>query len=210
MPFCENDSVEPNLIYSSTKLSGEELCKAYASAYGMNIIIARFFNVYGEHQDIHRSMPPFISYLAKEVFFRRTPIVFNSSDVKRDYIYIEDVISCLHKMMLSEKHFTGDIFNICSGKGYSVPDIIEAFSEIAGLKILPKFESPYKYWDKFPKLFEGFFLSKERIAKEVHKNSIGNPLKTYQTFGFKAKVPLQDGLKRVHDYSLVQLSKKCN
>ena len=70
IPFKENLIINPDLIYSCTKQAGEILSKSYANLYQMDIIVSRFFNVYGEHQDIHRSMPPFMSYLAKEIFYQ--------------------------------------------------------------------------------------------------------------------------------------------
>jgi nucleoside-diphosphate-sugar epimerase len=209
-PFNEADQVCPDLVYASTKRAGEQIAKAYTSTYKMDIAVARFFNVYGEHQDIHRTMPPFISYLAKEVFMGREPIIYNDSDAVRDYIYVGDVIDCLEKIMDSQLRFEGDIFNICSGQGYSIPQIIKAYETVSGKKINPQYVHPKKYWDKFPKLFTGFPLIKERIINEVYKNSIGDPNKANDLLGFKAKIDLHEGFSRVFNFSSSQLNNKCN
>jgi UDP-glucose 4-epimerase len=205
MPFKESDTVCPDLVYASSKLSGENICKAYSQTYGMDIITARFFNVYGEHQDIHRIMPPFVSYLAKETFFGNRPIIFNKSDAVRDYIYVGDVIEGLICMNNSPKKFEGDAYNLCSGKGYSVEQIIEIYSQISKKVIEPIFKNPTTYWNQFPSLFDGLPLSRKRISKEVFKNSIGSPSKTKKTFNFESRVDFVDGLKRVYDYSLKNL-----
>ena len=204
-PFKESDQVSPDLVYASSKLAGENICKAYAQTYGMDIIVARFFNVYGEHQDIHRTMPPFVSYLAKEIFFGNRPTIFNKSDAVRDYIYVGDVVDGLLCMKNAGGKFNGDLYNLCSGTGYSVKQIIAMYAEISGKFIDPTYKDPMTYWDQFPGLFNGHPLNRVRIAKEVFKNSIGSPIKSRDTFKFEAKVSFMDGLKRVHDYSLENL-----
>ena len=205
VPFHESDVVSPNLVYSASKLAGEDICKAYAATYNMDIIIARFFNVYGEHQDIHRTMPPFISYLAKESFLNRQPVIYNQSDAVRDYIYVEDVVRALRLMKNSSEKFKGDIFNLCTGMGYSVKNIISMYAQVAKKTIAPIYADPVTYWDKFPGLFEGLPLDRDRILKEVYKNSIGSPTKVKNVFDFEAKINFADGLKRVHDYSIENL-----
>ncbi len=207
IPFRESDQVAPDLVYASTKWAGEQICKAFAATYSMDIIIARFFNVYGEHQDIHRTMPPFVSYLAKEVFYDRRPVLFNKSDASRDYIYVGDVIDCLVCMARSDMSFRGDIFNLCSGKAYSVKEILALYMQVSGKQIDPVYNDPATYWNKFPILFESKPLDRERIAKEVYKNSIGDPKKTKLAFGFEAKMAFVDGLTRIHAYSLHQLTR---
>ena len=204
-PFKESDHVNPDLVYASSKLAGENICKAYSQTYDMDIIVARFFNVYGEHQDIHRTMPPFVSYLAKEIFFGIRPTIFNKSDAVRDYIYVGDVIEGLIRMKNATAKFHGDSYNLCSGIGYSVKQIISMYAEISGKFIDPIYKDPITYWDQFPNLFTGLALSRERIAKEVFKNSVGSPIKSRDTFKFEAKVNFIDGLKRVHQYSLENL-----
>ena len=113
IPFREDTKINPDLIYSCTKQSGEIISKSFSNLYGLDIIVARFFNVYGEHQDIHREMPPFMSYLAKEIYYRRKPVIYNQSEAKRDYIHVSDVIQCLNKMIYSKKKYNAEIFNIC-------------------------------------------------------------------------------------------------
>jgi UDP-glucose 4-epimerase len=206
LPFLEGDSVSPDLVYASSKLAGEKVCSSYSSCYGMDIVITRFFNIYGEHQDIHRTMPPFVSYLAKEVYFDRAPILFNETDSVRDYVYVEDIIASLLFVMNSSLNFNSDIFNLCSGSAYSVKEIVALYSEISGKKIKPVYRDPSLFWDKFPALFIGKKpLSRQRIEKEVYKNSIGSGDKFYNQFGFRPKVSMEDGLRSVFEFSKKQL-----
>jgi nucleoside-diphosphate-sugar epimerase len=119
----ENEYVYPNLTYATTKYCAEQVCKTYAQNYGMDIIICRFFNVFGAHQDFKREYPPFTSYLVREILNNRKPIIYNTSNVKRDYIYADDLLQYLYLMGNDKRKYCAEIFNLCSNKGYSTPDI---------------------------------------------------------------------------------------
>jgi UDP-glucose 4-epimerase len=201
-PFVETDIVAPNLIYSTTKRAAELVFAAHAINYGMDVIIARFFNVYGPHQDILRKSPPFTSYLAREIALDRKPVLFNQSPALRDYVHSDDLLDGITRMIDSAQTFHGETFNLCSGAGYSVPQLIEIFEDIAGKKIAPEWRDPTKYWDSYPALFNGTYsLSRKRIEKEVFKHSIGNPAKTAAAFGWAAHTTMKDGLKTVLAYA---------
>ena len=205
--YAESEGVHPDLIYSSTKHTGENICRSYSETYGMDIIVTRFFNVYGEHQDIRRPIPPFIGYLAREVYFNRRPTLYNNQDIKRDYVNSSDVLECLYLMITSKKKYSAEIFNICSGEGYSVPDIVKIYEDVAGVKIDPIYDDPSKFWDKFDFLYNGPCpFPRERMIKEVYKKSVGSPVKTQEEFGFMPKVTFENGLKKVYNYCQKQFN----
>ena len=168
----------------------------------MDVVIVRFFNVYGPHQDVRRVSPPFTSYLARELVCGRRPVIFNQSDVKRDYIYISDVVDALVKMSNSSQLFSGEIFNLCCGVGYSVPHIIDCLGRIAGTKIDPVCKDGTTFWDSYPNLFEGKYgLSRERVKAEVYKESIGDSSKFRSSFSWEPAVSLELGLTNVYRHA---------
>ncbi len=206
-PFREDAIVAPDLVYACTKLAAERACQGFAAAYGLDIAITRFFNIYGEHQDIHRTNPPFLSYLSREIVQGRRPVLFNQSDAQRDYVYVGDVIDMLKRVMDADTALRGDIFNVCSGSGYSVPQLVDLYARVTGQSIDPEYRNPSAFWDKFPDLFEGALtLDRARIEAEVYKHSLGDPAKARETFGFQATTALEDGLARAFAYSSTQLS----
>jgi UDP-glucose 4-epimerase len=77
-PFKESDNINPDLIYSTTKWQAEKLCHSFHHTYKLPIVILRFFNVYGPHQDFKRKQPPLTGYLIKEFLTNgNTDITFN-------------------------------------------------------------------------------------------------------------------------------------
>lgn len=206
-PFSEDAALSPDLVYANTKLAAERACQGLAATTGLDVAVMRFFNVYGEHQDIHRTNPPFLSYLSREVMRDRQPQLFNQTDAARDYVYVGDVIDMLQRVMSSEKHHSGDVYNVCSGSGHSVPDLVALFSRVTGRSIDPDYQDPTQFWDKFPEIFDGAFpLYRERIKNEVWKHSIGDPSKAEADFGFRAGTRLEDGLARLWAHAQTQIT----
>lgn len=203
----ESDAIAPDLIYASSKAAAERVCDAFALNYGMDVVIARFFNVFGPHQDIERTSPPFTSYVARELALGRTPKLFNSSGARRDYVFSTDLIEALTRMMAAEGRFQADRFNLCSGTGHSVPEIVETFLSVSGRAMQPEYGDPERYWDAYPALFEGeYTLSRARVAEEVFKNAIGDPSKTNERFGWSATTGMQDGIEQVYAYAVDRLA----
>lgn len=121
----EDLNVSPDLIYSQSKLSAENYCLSAVKNYGVNLLICRFFNVYGPHQDFKRSNPPFTSYLVKSLLSGETPIIYNSGEVARDYIYSGDLVQILSKLSLDERDLSGNIMNITSGMRHTPVSILD-------------------------------------------------------------------------------------
>lgn len=203
----EDDPVQPDLVYSMTKHAAEQLCTAAARNYGLDIITCRFFNLYGPHQDFLRTSPPFTSYVARELALGRKPVLFNDSPAaRRDYVYIDDLLALLVRMLESPSTYHGNIFNVGSGTAYSVPEIFGVLQQVAGSDVTPEYQDPEQYWNAHPALFEGpMSLSRARIRKEVFKSSCADTTLTTTTFGWNPTVPLAEGLARVYAYSAARL-----
>lgn len=196
----EDDPVEPDLVYASTKLAAEALCRGFARNTGMDVVVCRFFNVFGPHQDVHRTSPPFTSYVARELAHDRAPVLYNRTEAERDYVHVDDVIALLVAMMDAPGRFAADVFNVCTGVGYSVPALYRAFQEVSGKPIAAVYDDPAKFWDRYPALFEGAFpLSRERIAEEVHKHAVGDGAKARATFGWAPTRDMTAGLREVYE-----------
>jgi nucleoside-diphosphate-sugar epimerase len=198
----EDEEINPDLTYSLSKANAERICSSFSSGYGLDIVICRFFNVYGPHQDIHRKSLPFTSYVAKQLVMGQRPTLYNPTPIQRDYIHVRDVTAALKMIMRAERKLEAEIFNICTGTGYSVPFLYEKMAKIVGSSLIPEYGDPRSFWDKYPELFLGANpLSRERIAKEVNKRSLGSPKKMQQFFSWQPKVGIDEGLEEVIQYT---------
>lgn len=197
----EDDIVKPNLVYATTKYCAEQVCRAYAQNYGMDIVICRFFNVFGPHQDFKRKYPPFTSFLIREALAGRKPTIYNTEDCKRDYIYVYDLMQYLYRMGISENKYSADIFNLATGKAYSAIEIAETIYKALGKPLDYEKGEPLKFWDKYEELFNANYnLKKERVKQEVFKHCLGDGSKVRKEFNYEAKTDLLDGLKAIIEY----------
>lgn len=192
-PSLETSS--PDLVYATTKLNAEKVCINFAKVnkrINTKTTILRFYNVYGPHQDIHRTMPPFTSYLIKNAVDDKSINIYNSSSALRDYVYITDLLDCLDKIMSSNLN-SGQIIDIGTGNGISVNTIIETVESLLNKRLNITYQAPEEYWNKFwlP------YLSKTRIKKEVEKNCVCESEYARQVLNWKPKVSLKTGLENI-------------
>ncbi len=199
-PFSEEQEINPDLIYSLTKKMSEDIVKSYKMNYKMNVIICRFFNVYGANQDFRRKNPPFTSYIAKEALNSGVLKLFNFQDVKRDYIYISDLIEILEDLMFKGEDSENIIYNLCSGLSYSPFEIISILSRIINKDIKITEGKPEEFWIKYPELFGTNGFSNSRIEKEILKISIGSNEKIRNLTGKASFIEMKQGLEEIVKY----------
>lgn len=122
----ENDSIvrlcESN--YTATKIAGEALIHSYYQCYGINFIILRFSNVFGRYDFSDRVIPLFLLKALKN-----KDITIFGRDKILDFTYVDDTISGIMKSIFSFEKAKNEIYNIASGKGYSIEDVTNLIIE---------------------------------------------------------------------------------
>ena len=201
-PVSENDEVSPDLIYATTKKQCELLCRSFTNVYSLPIVILRFFNVYGPHQDFKRLHPPLIGYILKSFLQKEIPTLFSDGEQKRDYVYVDDLTEMCN-IVMTHKDDVGEIFNVCSGDVYSVNDIYYSIAKMFEVNDPPRYEVPSKFWDSYPRLFDGIYsLNLNRLEKEVLKYSLGDTTKPKKILGWRTTTNLNEGIKNCVEYAL--------
>ena len=117
-PHNETSPLAPGSVYGITKLTGEQLV-AHAAARGAACRIARLFNVYGPGDRNPHVLPDIVHSLVQQ-----GAIDIGRLDPVRDYVYVDDVAAALVRLA----EYDGDerVFNIGSGEGRSVQQLVEA------------------------------------------------------------------------------------
>lgn len=201
-PSQESDEVAPDLLYATTKLQAELLCRSFSHLYGLEIAIVRYYNVYGPHQDFKRKSPPMTGYIIRELLASRQPMLFSSGEQKRDYIYVDDVNN-LNILCMTHPKAAGEIFNAASGTAASVKEIYSYLKDALQSDIEPRFNPAQQYWDAYPTLFKSEHpLNKQRLEKEVNKYTLGSNKKAKQLLGWKPTISLQEGMRRSAEFAL--------
>jgi nucleoside-diphosphate-sugar epimerase len=206
-PCREDDNTHPTLLYAMSKKQAEILCHGFSETYGMEIVITRYYNVYGPQQDIHRKSPPFVGYVIRELLAGRVPILHSNGEQRRDYVFVGDVNE-LNIACMSHPSATNHTFNVASGNTYSVNELFTQIAAILGSNLQPVFRPSARFWELYPELFEGKFpLSEQRLDEEVNKFTLGSTFHAKHVLGWHAKTTMADGLEATVNHVQSLMSK---
>lgn len=124
-PWTENMPAEPIEHYSWQKLACEEACKMYSRSLGLDTVIARFFQVFGEFQRDDTALSHFIKAKkdGKQIALTETTAQSSFKSGQRDFIYAGDVADAVYLLTTNPKMGGGEIYNVCSGQFHTMEDI---------------------------------------------------------------------------------------
>ncbi len=141
-PIPETHPTEPTCSYGIVKLAIEKYLALYRLLHGLDYRVLRLANPYGPGQEANRAQGVVGTFLSRVV--QDEPIeVWGDGSVVRDYLYISDTIAAL----LQVAAYKGEerIFNIGSGGGHSVRDIIAAIERVTGKKAQARYTAARKF-----------------------------------------------------------------
>ena len=174
MPFSETDFVEnPISLYAATKKANELQAHVYHHLYGINVFCLRFFTVYGPWGRPDMAYFKFVrSILADQ------PIeVFNNGKMKRDFTYIDDIVSAVALAINKCKGY--EVINLGNNKPVKLDKFIEIIESNLGM------EAKIKYLEMQP----GDLIDTSADIK-----------KAKEILGWLPKIGIEEGLKNFIDW----------
>lgn len=128
----ETDSAEPVSPYGIGKLTIENYLRFFRIKHGLSSTALRISNPYGERQPMHRKQGVIPIFL-DNIYNDKPLTVFGDGDMVRDYIYVKDVAQIAASIF--DKPNIQPVYNLGSGKGNTVNDLIELSKKITGKDI---------------------------------------------------------------------------
>ncbi|MDE6386370.1 MAG: GDP-mannose 4,6-dehydratase [Lachnospiraceae bacterium] len=130
LPLREDSGLMPCSPYAVARVAQEMLSRVYADSYGVDIIMTRSFNHIGPWQNTRFVIPGFISRILaiKNAGERRGTIETGDLSIIRDFVDVRDVVRAYYNLLMHGR--TGELYNICSGTGIRLSDIVD---QIAGM-----------------------------------------------------------------------------
>ena len=175
LPLSETDSCHPLSHYGSSKKMSEVLCEVYSKTYGLNIRVARIFSVYGPNSSKSNLVFNIINQVIHD-----SQITLGNITPKRDFIFIDDVITGLVNIVNSKKKGY-DIYNIGTGKSTSIKDLANLVLNIANKKMC-------------------VISKKSKIRENDVLDIYADISKMKSHFNWKPKVSLKKGLEITYNY----------
>lgn len=160
MPITENTSTQPALSpYGNTKQIGEEIIQDVAKVSNIKAVLLRYFNPIGAHPSaaigelpigVPQNLVPFITQtgigLRKELSVFGSDYPTTDGTCIRDYIHVVDLakahVVALKRLIENKNETKVEVFNIGTGTGSTVLQVINSFEKVSGQKL------PYKLVDR--------------------------------------------------------------
>ena len=168
-------SPEPaNAGYGWSKRMEEYLGQAYAEEFGMKIAIARPYNAYGPRDDFFAEYSHVIPGLIKRIVAGENPlVVWGSGSQTRSFLYVTDFARGL--VEVCEKYPVADPLNIGSDEEISIGDLAKVLIELSGKDTELQFDTS---------------------KPDGQPRRTCDTTKAFEKIGFRAEVPLREGLKK--------------
>src|SRR5271166_4919585 len=152
VPISEKCRQWPSSPYGWSKLSLERVLDSYCRAYGLKFVVLRYFNAAGateRHGEYHKPESHLIPNVLSVALGQKEEISIFGSDYPtpdgtaiRDYVHVSDLAEA-HILALGYLRLGGacDFFNLGSGTGYSVLEVIETARKVTGCPIPIRIEA---------------------------------------------------------------------
>ena len=123
----KNDCLNP---YALSKVNGENLCKIYTNLFGLQTIILRYFNVYGERQPSKGPYAPVIGKFLRQYLESKPLTIVGSGEQRRDFTYVKDIVNAnvMAAIYSRNKKNFGEVYNVGSGINFSINEVAKMIS----------------------------------------------------------------------------------
>jgi UDP-glucose 4-epimerase len=120
-----------------TKLDVEFLLDMARREHGLGYTALRYFNVYGPRQDVNSDYSAVIPIFIKRAIQNVDLTVYGTGEQRRDFVYVEDVARAVMTFAVND---IAGVFNVGTGKDYSLLELADIILKKTGSKSKLKFE----------------------------------------------------------------------
>lgn len=127
----EDSDFVPTSGYEKQKIEEENMLCEFAKRLGNKLVIARLANVYGDVKN--RAL---IHWILEAAVKNSTFKLNNRGEPIRDFMFIEDVARYLDTLLFLNQESEIEMFNVCTGKGFSINQVLKMVEKITGRKLM--------------------------------------------------------------------------
>ena len=176
VPVLEDFTTDPLSFYGLSKLTVEKYLKLYQKLYGLEYVILRYANVYGERQG-DGGEGGVISIFMKLLAQNKALTIHGDGKQSRDFVYAGEIANANWLALNTEN--INDIYNISTQTETSINELVETLETISGKKFDITYGAPRQ----------------GDILRSVLSND-----KAIEKIGYKVETSLAEGLRRTYQY----------
>ena len=177
--ITEEDIPNPINPYAKSKVAAEKAVLREFSESGLDIVIARPFAHFGPGQSPGFALPSFCRRIVKAIATGERSIRVGNVESVRDYLYVTDVTQAYKHILKSG--VAGEIYNICTGNGITVENMVKMLIEISGADLTLN-------------------IDKELFRPADIDFQVGNPVKLESLHGWTPEISRQEGLEMLYNF----------
>lgn len=176
-PMTEEHPFNNRTTYGATKIGCEQMLRAIHEHSRLPYVGLRYMNIYGPRMDYRGTYVSVIMKVMDRILAGEPPVIFGDGTQVYDFVYVEDVAAA--NILGMKADCADEFFNIGSGVGTSINDLVKILLDLTGSDLKPVYRS-------------------EEQSFVTHR--VGSTEKAEQMLGFKAETPLVEGLRRVVEW----------
>ena len=178
VPYREDMPVYVTDYYTECRYAIERMAKLYNILFGVKSVGLRFFSIYGPKEEFKKQYANIVSQFLWSMRRDEQPVIFGDGTQTRDFTHVYDVVDAL--LLAWKKDFECEIFNVGTGVAHSFNEVVEILNKLLGKYIKP--------------------IYKPNPIKNYVYHTLADTTKAEQVLGFKAKVELEEGVRRTIEY----------
>lgn len=176
LPIGESRALAPLSFYGLSKVTAEGYLALYQRLFGLDYVVLRFANVYGERQG-DGGEGGVISIFARAAAKGEPLTIFGDGEQTRDFVYAGDIAAGIRAALLTSS--PNAAYNLSTESQTSLRTLVELLAEAAGRAIVPQY-------------------GPERPG-DIYKSSLANE-QAKRYLGWQPEVSLAEGLRRTYGY----------
>lgn len=176
-PMTEEHPFNNRTMYGATKIAGEQFFRAFYEQHKLDYAGLRYMNIYGPRMDYKGTYVSVIMKVLDRIDQGQPPLIFGDGSQAYDFIHVEDVARA--NILALKSDATDEFFNVGMGIKTSINELTQMLLEITGSDLRPEYRPQ-----------EQMFVT----------HRVGSTEKAEQLLGFRAGIPLAEGLRSVVEW----------
>jgi UDP-glucose 4-epimerase len=177
IPMTEDHPLNNRTMYGATKIAGEQFYRASHHQAGLDYVGLRYMNIYGPRMDYRGAYVSVIMKVLDRIEAGLPPVIFGDGSQAFDFIHVGD--AALANVLALQADATDDFFNVGMGVRTTIAELVDLLLEITGSDLRPEFRPD---------------------EQMLVKHRVGSTEKAARVLGFRATIPLVDGLRSVVEW----------
>ena len=183
-PMTEEHPFNNRTTYGATKIANEQMLRAAYEQHKLPYVGLRYMNVYGPRMDYQGTYVSVIMKVLDRILAGERPVIFGDGSQVYDFVHVTDVARA--NILAMEAECADENFNVGMGIGTSINDLVQELIDLTGAAVSPEYRPN---------------------AQSFVTHRIGSTEKAERLLGFRASIPLREGLTSVVDWRLAGRSR---